>query len=139
VHAARALGATPWRVLRRHVMPNAVAPALVAAAFGIAQVVLVEASLDFLRIGVPAELPSWGQVLSEARDQPSAWWLVVFPGTLVLATVVAFNLVGTALRDALDPRLRDAVRVAESAQEELAARESVLPPSAATFDDSTHT
>src|SRR5262249_32778046 len=67
IQAARALGASPWRILRRHVMPNAVAPALVSAAFGVASVVLIEASLDFLNIGLPKQIPSWGETLSEAR------------------------------------------------------------------------
>ncbi len=111
VTAARALGAAPWRVLRRHVLPNAVAPALVAATFGIATVVLVEAALDFLHVGVPDAVASWGETLGEARDHTAAWWLLAFPGAMVFATVAALNLVGEALRDALDPRLRDGVEV----------------------------
>lgn len=106
VLAARALGASPWRVLRRHVAPNARVPALVAGTFGLAQVVLVEASLDFLRVGLPAPVASWGETLSELREHAAAWWLLVFPGLAVFGTVVALNLVGEALRDALDPRLR---------------------------------
>lgn len=106
VLAARALGAAPWRVLRRHVLPNAIAPMLVAATFGIASVVLIEASLTFLRVGLPPPTPSWGETLSEARDHAGAWWLLVLPGFAVFSTVVALNLVGEALRDALDPRLR---------------------------------
>ena len=111
ITAARALGAAPWRVLRRHVLPNAVAPALVAATFGIATVVLIEAALDFLHVGVPDAVASWGETLGEARDHTAAWWLLVFPGAMVFATVAALNLVGEALRDALDPRLRDGVEV----------------------------
>jgi peptide/nickel transport system permease protein len=143
VMAARALGASPGRVLRRHVLPNAVAPALVAATFGVASVVLIEASLDFLRVGVPPESASWGEILSGAREVPGAWWLLVFPGTMIFLTVASLNLVGEALRDALDPRLRDAphraalVGTAEAA--ETAARASQLPPTAATFDEGTHT
>jgi peptide/nickel transport system permease protein len=106
VMAARALGAAPWRVLRRHVLPNSIAPVLVAATFGIASVVLIEASLTFLRVGLPPPTPSWGETLSEARDHATAWWLLLLPGFAVFATVVALNLVGEALRDALDPRLR---------------------------------
>jgi peptide/nickel transport system permease protein len=109
VVAARALGAGPWRILRRHVVPNAVAPILVAATFGVASVVLIEASLDFLRVGIPAGIASWGETLSETRDHLGAWWLLVFPGVAVLVTVMALNLVGEALRDALDPRLHAAV------------------------------
>jgi peptide/nickel transport system permease protein len=108
VLAARALGARPWRVLAKHVLPNAVAPMLVAATFGVASVVLIEASLTFLRVGVPPPTPSWGEMLSEARDHTQASWLLVLPGIMVFATVVALNLIGEALRDALDPRQRHA-------------------------------
>jgi peptide/nickel transport system permease protein len=114
VLAARALGARPARVLIRHVLPNAVAPMLVAATFGVASVVLIEASLTFLRVGVPPPTPSWGEMLSEARDHALAWWLLVFPGLAVFVTVVALNLVGEALRDALDPRQRHALDVGAS-------------------------
>jgi peptide/nickel transport system permease protein len=108
VLAARALGARPWRVLAKHVFPNAVAPMLVAATFGVASVVLIEASLTFLRVGVPPPTPSWGEMLSEARDHAEASWLLFLPGIAVFTTVVALNLIGEALRDALDPRLRHA-------------------------------
>jgi peptide/nickel transport system permease protein len=116
VVAARALGAGPWRVLRRHVIPNVVAPILVAGTVGLASVVLVEASLDFLRVGAPAGTASWGETLSETREHFGAWWLLVFPGLAVFITVVALNLVGEALRDALDPRLRAASGGPESSQ-----------------------
>jgi ABC-type dipeptide/oligopeptide/nickel transport system permease subunit len=105
VTAARALGASPLRVLLRHVLPNAIGPAIVAAAFGIASVVLVEAAVDFLRVGSPDTMASWGEAMGEARLHAAAWWLVVFPGLALLATLVALNLVGEAARDALDPRL----------------------------------
>jgi peptide/nickel transport system permease protein len=106
VMAARALGASPARVLRRHVLPNAIGPALVAVAFGVASVVLTEAAVDFLRVGPPSTMASWGEALGEARSHASAWWLMAFPGTALLATLVALNLVGEAARDALDPNLR---------------------------------
>lgn len=109
VLAARALGARPGRVLSKHVLPNAIAPVLVAATFGVASVVLIEAALTFLRVGVPPPTASWGEMLSEARDHAVAWWLLVLPGLAVFATVVALNLVGEALRDALDPRQRQAL------------------------------
>jgi peptide/nickel transport system permease protein len=108
VAAARALGASPARVLRRHVLPNAVGPAIVAIMFGIASVVLVEAAVDFLGVAPPDTMASWGESLGEARANASAWWLVVFPGTALLGTLVALNLVGEAARDALDPKLRGA-------------------------------
>jgi peptide/nickel transport system permease protein len=108
VTAARALGASPGRVLRRHVLPNAVGPAIVAVTFGVASVVLIEAAVDFLGVAPPDTMASWGEALGEARANASAWWLVVFPGAALLATLVALNLVGEAARDALDPRLRGA-------------------------------
>jgi peptide/nickel transport system permease protein len=104
VLAARALGASPIRVLRRHVAPNIRGPLIVAAAVGISAVVLTEASLDFLRVGPPAGAASWGETMSQFRDAPTAWWLLAFPGMLLIATVIGHNLVGEALRDALDPR-----------------------------------
>jgi peptide/nickel transport system permease protein len=106
VTAARALGASPSRVLGRHVLPNAIGPAIVAATFGIASVVLVEAAVDFLRVGSPDTMASWGEALGEARANASAWWLMVFPGAALLVTLIALNLVGEAARDALDPKLR---------------------------------
>jgi peptide/nickel transport system permease protein len=107
VTAARALGASPWRVLRRHILPNAIGPAIVAAAFGIASVVLIEAAVEFLHVGPPGATASWGEILGEARGRTGAWWLIAFPGAALLAMLVALNLVGEAARDALDPRLRD--------------------------------
>jgi ABC-type dipeptide/oligopeptide/nickel transport system permease subunit len=106
VLAARALGASPLRILRRHVAPNVRGPLIVAAAVGIAAVVLTEASLDFLHIGVPAGSASWGETMSQFRDAPGAWWLLAFPGVLLVATVIGHNLVGEAFRDALDVRNR---------------------------------
>lgn len=103
VAAARALGASPLRILWRHIMPNAIGPAIVAAAFGVASIVIIQASVAFLRVPTGDTLASWGESLGEARSHPGAWWLVVFPGAALLATVVAFNLVGDAARDALDP------------------------------------
>jgi len=107
VLAARALGVRPLRVLFRHVAPNAAAPVLVAGAFGIAQVVLIESSLEYLHVGVTGSV-SWGEMLSEARGHPGAYWLLVFPGLAIFVVVAAFNLVGEAWRDALDPRLAHA-------------------------------
>jgi peptide/nickel transport system permease protein len=104
--AARALGASPFRVLRRYVLPNAIGPALVAAAFGVASIILAEAAVDFLRVGSPETLPSWGEALGEARQHAEAWWLVAFPGAALLATLVSLNMIGEAAQSALDPRLR---------------------------------
>jgi peptide/nickel transport system permease protein len=106
VVAARALGATPLRVLRRHIVPNVRAQLIVASAVGVSAVVLTEASLDFLRVGTPKDAASWGETMSQFRDAPSAWWLLAFPGALLVVTIIAYNLMGEALRDALDPRSR---------------------------------
>ncbi|MFO0677838.1 MAG: ABC transporter permease [Polyangiaceae bacterium] len=105
VVAARALGASPARVLFRHVLPNVLVPAIVSASLGTSAVVLVEATLDFLHVGVPSSTASWGALLGDARSDANAWWLLAFPGLCLFATTLAFNLVGEALRDALDPRL----------------------------------
>ncbi len=106
VTAARALGASPPRVLWRHVLPNAVGPAIVGATFAVAWVVLVEATIDFLRVGSPGGMASWGELMGEARSHADAWWLVAFPGAALLVILVALYLVGEAARNALDPRLR---------------------------------
>jgi peptide/nickel transport system permease protein len=137
VLAARALGASPWRVLFRHVAPNARAPVLVAAAFGVASVVLIEAALDFLRVGVPGSAASWGETLSQSREHLGAWWLLVFPGAALLLSVVALNLVGEALRDALDPRLHAEVGLHESLEHKGEGRPTT-PPSSTAFDGTTH-
>ncbi|HLK37542.1 MAG TPA: hypothetical protein VKU41_12370, partial [Polyangiaceae bacterium] len=80
--------------------------AIVAAAFGVASVIVVEATVDFLRAGSPDTIASWGESMGEARAHPHAWWLIAFPVAALLTTVAALNLVGEAARDALDPRLR---------------------------------
>ncbi|RPI15387.1 MAG: ABC transporter permease [Ignavibacteriae bacterium] len=107
ISAATSLGLKNKRILFRHVLPNALAPVLVSAAFEIAGAILTEAGLSFLGFGVKATTVTWGSVLSEARGATSSWWLAVFPGFMIFITIVAYNLVGEGLRDALDPRLRD--------------------------------
>jgi len=107
VQAAVSLGLSNTRIIFRHVLPNAIAPVLIAASFEIAGAILSEAGLSFLGFGVAATKVTWGSVLSEARGATSSWWLAVFPGFMIFLTVVAYNLVGEGLRDALDPRLRD--------------------------------
>jgi len=106
VSAARALGATPGRVIFRHILPNATSPVFVAATFGIAGAILIESALSFIGLGIPPPAPSWGQTLSAGRDSPANWWLTVFPGAAIFITMTSFNLLGEALRDALDPRLK---------------------------------
>ncbi|NOU27579.1 MAG: ABC transporter permease [Polyangiaceae bacterium] len=104
VLAARALGASPLRILVRYVFPNARAQALVSATFALATVILVEASCDFLGLGIEESSPTWGHLMAQSRHHPGAWWLLAFPALALLGTVVSQNVVGEALRDALDPR-----------------------------------
>jgi peptide/nickel transport system permease protein len=103
VAAARALGCSWVRIVLRHMLPNALAPLLVAGTFTVAGAILVEATLGFLGFGVAVPIPSWGALASETRALAN-WWVPLFPGLFLLATVVSVQLVGDALRDALDPR-----------------------------------
>jgi peptide/nickel transport system permease protein len=107
VDAARALGAGGLRIFFRHILPNIVQPILVQAAIGMAGVILAEATLSFLGLGIPAPAPSWGSMLNDARshlfDTPH---LVLFPALAVAAAVLGFNFLGDALRDRMDPRTR---------------------------------
>ena len=106
VAAARATGATNFRVLFWHVLPNSLSPAMVAAPFGIAGAIITEAGLSLLGFGVRLPAPSWGLLLRQGSENYHYWWLVVFPSLAMFITVTAFNLVGNGLRDAMDPRLR---------------------------------
>lgn len=108
--AARALGARNRRVLWRHVLPNALSPVLVAATLGIGSVIVLEAGLSYLGLGVQPPHASWGNIIHEGSTAPlERWWIALFPGLAMLVTVVAFNLLGDALRDAVDPRADDAM------------------------------
>lgn len=103
VEAARAMGFSTGRILFRHALPNAIGPVLISVSFGIASAILLESSLSFLGLGVAAEGTSWGKILSDARDNPAAWWLAVFPGGAIFLTVTAFNLIGEGLTRAYSP------------------------------------
>jgi len=106
VLAARGLGASDLRIIFRHILPNALSPVLVAATLGVAGAILTESALSFLGIGVQPPVPSWGNMLTAGKDYLEfAWWLSLFPGLAILITVVAYNLVGEGLRDALDPKI----------------------------------
>jgi len=129
VVAAKALGASPLRILLRHIIPNAWAPIVVSAAFGLASVILVEASVDFLHASGDTRSPSWGETLSEVRNHPGAWWLFLFPAAILFGLVVAQNLVGETLRDALDPRF-----ARRSGSGKAAGTIPSAPPSSLTID-----
>ena len=106
--AARALGFTRRRILFRHLLPNAAGPIIVVATLGIGNAIVLEAGLSFLGLGVQAGTPSWGSMVNEGRDfLKDAWWIATFPGLAIALAVLAFNLVGDGLRDALDPRQRE--------------------------------
>ncbi len=106
VAAARALGGSHLRVLFRHILPNALAPALVAAPFGVASAIVVEAGLSLLGFGVRLPTPTWGILLRLGSENYNYWWLIVVPSVAIFFTVTVFNLIGSGLRDAMDPRLR---------------------------------
>ena len=104
-YAARASGARDARIIFRHLLPNALAPVLVSASFGVAYAILTESALSFLGLGVPIPTATWGSILATAKQFIEyAWWLVVFPGVAIFLTVAAFNIIGDRFRDALDPR-----------------------------------
>lgn len=106
VAASEALGAKPWRVIRKHGLPNLVAPIIILASLTFGQAIVAEAALSFLGVGAPPTEPSWGLMLSRSRQYMRiAWWAVVFPGAALSLAVLAFNLLGDALRDHLDPKL----------------------------------
>jgi len=107
VHAARALGTTDGRIITRHVLPNVIAPVVIASTLGMAGAIMAEAALSFLGLGVQPPTPSWGAMIADGRDLSqlrSSPWTSLFPGLAIGATVLGFNLLGDALRDALDPR-----------------------------------
>jgi peptide/nickel transport system permease protein len=107
VQAARLLGVPDTRIMLRHILPNVTAPVVVVASFTVAQVIIAEATLSFLGIGVPPPAPSWGSMIAEGRQYlSSAWWIMTVPGLVLMVVLLAFNVVGDWLRDVLDPRLR---------------------------------
>jgi peptide/nickel transport system permease protein len=105
VLAARSIGQTPLRILLRHLLPNALTPVTTRAVLLLGNMILIEASLSFLGVGIQAPIPSWGNMIFEGRQALSlAWWMAVFPGAALSFTVIAFNLLADGLRDALDPK-----------------------------------
>ncbi len=105
--AEKALGARDFRIIFRHILPNALAPVFVAATLGVAGAILTESALSFLGIGVQPPTPSWGNILTAGKDNIQiAWWLSLYPGLAILITVLGYNLLGEGIRDAIDPRLK---------------------------------
>jgi peptide/nickel transport system permease protein len=105
ITAARALGVPTPRILWRHLLPNVAAPVIVSTTLGVGNVIALEAGLSFLGIGAPPPTASWGAIFTEGFDPFSgAWWVPLFPGLAIVLTVLAFNVLGDALRDVLDPR-----------------------------------
>ena len=111
VAAAIVGGASRFNLALRHVLPNAAAPLLVVVTVGVGQAVLIESTLSFLNLGVPSTLPSWGNLLGNGMSSmlSGAWWIVVFPGLMIVVTVLSINLVGDGLRDIVDPKRRTGV------------------------------
>ena len=107
---SQSIGASAFRIIWRHILPNAIAPVLVAITLGIPAAILAESGLSFLGLGVQPPHATWGNILSEGKDAIEiGWWLSVYPGLAILVTVLSYNLLGEGIRDALDPRLRQAV------------------------------
>ncbi|MGH7309343.1 MAG: ABC transporter permease [Candidatus Rokuibacteriota bacterium] len=106
VQAAHALGLRDWRIVVRHILPNAFTPWLVVATLDMARVIVIESALSFLGLGVQPPTPTWGGMLADGRVYiTTAWWLATFPGLAILVTVLGINLFGDGLRDTLDPHL----------------------------------
>ncbi len=107
---SQAVGASGFRIVWRHILPNAMAPVLVAMTLGIPAAILTESGLSFLGLGVQPPHATWGNILNEGKDAIEiGWWLSVYPGLAILLTVLSYNLLGEGIRDALDPRLRQSI------------------------------
>ena len=106
--AARAIGASSKRILFRHITPNCMAIVLVVGTYYLGLAITIEASLSFLGVGVPPDVPSWGGILKRAAEEhvKTAPWAAIFPGMAIFVIVFGFNLMGDALRDVFDPKLR---------------------------------
>ena len=106
--AAQAIGARPWRIMLRHILPNVMASYIVLSTITLGLAIIIEASLTFLGVGVSADIPTWGGMLTEGAQRyvRTAWWLAIVPGLAISIVVFAINFLGDALRDTLDPRLR---------------------------------
>ena len=107
VEAAKSVGASSFRIMFRHILPNSLAPLLVQMTLDLGAVILVAAGLSFIGFGAGPNTPEWGRMVAEGRNfMTTAWWMITFPGLAIFITVLGFNLLGDGLRDILDPRLR---------------------------------
>jgi len=107
IEAARVAGASNFRIMRRHLLPNAMGPLLVQSTFVFAYAILAEAALSFLGVGPSPPTPTWGNIIAEGRDHAVyAWWIMLFPGVAISLATLGMNLLGDGLRDTLDPRLK---------------------------------
>jgi peptide/nickel transport system permease protein len=107
IEAARSFGSSPWRIIRRHVLPNAVTPLTIQASLDVGYTIIFAASLGFVGLGAKPPSPEWGLMMSTGRIyMPVYWWLSIFPGLAILLAVLGFNLLGDGVRDILDPRAR---------------------------------
>lgn len=106
VEAARAVGASFLRVFVRHVLPSTISPIIILGTLDVGHAILTFASLSFLGLGPPPQIPEWGSMIAAGRNYLLQWWIATFPGLAILSLVLAFNIVGDSLRDLLDPRLR---------------------------------
>jgi peptide/nickel transport system permease protein len=116
VLAARSVGASDTRIIFRHILPNTIAAITVIAALQVAQMIIAEAALSFLGLGIQPPAPSWGNMIADGRPYIArAWWLATLPGLAITITVLAINFIGDWLRENLDPRMRERVRVVDLA------------------------
>jgi peptide/nickel transport system permease protein len=106
IEAAQAVGVPTHRLIWRHILPNIMAPIIVIASFAGASVIIAEAALSFLGLGIPPSIPTWGSMLADGREYIyEAWWMATLPGIAIMLTVLGINAVGDWLRDYLDPRM----------------------------------
>lgn len=107
IRSAKAIGEKDWKILFLHILPNSVAPLIVQASFTFATVIIVEAGLSFIGVGVPPPSPSWGSIIADGRDYvQTAPWITIFPGVVIIIVVLGLNLLGDGLRDILDPKMQ---------------------------------
>ncbi|MEH7342375.1 ABC transporter permease [Bacillus sp. JJ1532] len=112
IEAIKSQGASPTRIIWRHIVPNTISALVIQATFIFAETVIVEASLSFLGVGVPVPTPSWGSILYDGKFEIfQAWWMVVFPGAMIILAVVSLNMLGDGLRDLIDPHFQSAKKL----------------------------